>query len=147
MIDTALQILMEQRAGVAKRVNPATETAPVSRDLPRIIYTLIDDPAGYTDSGPIALGTARYQIDVFGRNSVEARSVILQLQASATADTFPGLDGFRGTVSNTLIHRIYFGSTHIGLGANVPGQAQSTARATVDAFVVYRELLTQPNFT
>ena len=147
MIDTAFQKLMEERAGVAKRINPASETIPLSRDLPRIIYTLIDDPAGYTDSGPIALGKARYQVDVFGRNSVECRSVILQLQASATAQTFPGLDGFKGTVSNTVIQRIYFGSTHTGIGANVPGQAQSVARATVDVFIVYRELLTQPNFT
>ena len=150
MIDIAIAQLLTQAARLpAAKVTPSTEVRPLADALPRLVYTLIDDPARYTDDGRIGQRRATYQIDIFGQRSTEARSVELSVTARAD-ETDPakrGLDGYAGTVDQTAIGRIYFGSGHDGVGVNVPGQNQTVARRVVEMTVVYRELLVQPNFT
>ena len=146
MIDVALRTLLVQRSNIGERVAPGTDSA-ADKTLPRVVYTLIDDPRRYSDDGPVGLRKATYQLDVFARDLIEARSVQGQITAPANRVTAPGLDGFKGTVANTKIHRVYFGSDNVGRGAIDPGANKTIARASVDVRIDYRELLPQPNFT
>ena len=138
MIEIALVALLQQRAGVGNCVYPASETDLKSKALPRLVYTLIDDPTDYTDDGASKLRTATFQLDAFGATYATARAVIQQVVADAGLQVSPGLDGYRGTVSGVDICRVYFGSQRTAPTANDPGQDKAIARATVDVLITYR---------
>ena len=152
MIDIAVQSLLVQASRLpAAQVTPSTEVRPLTDTLPRVAWTLLDDPRKYTDSGVMALRRATYQLDVFADATEIARSVEFSIAARADEPdpTKRGLDGFAGTVDDTAISRVWFGSSHAGAPATsaIDGQNRTIARQIVEMNVVYRELLTQPNFT
>lgn len=138
MIEIALVTLLQQRGGVGSCVYPSSETDLKSKALPRLVYTLVNDPTSYTDDGASELRTATFQLDAFGATYADASGVIQQVMTSADAPTSPGLDGFRGPISGIDICRVYFGSRRTGPTANAPGQDKAIARATVDVLMSYR---------
>lgn len=146
MIDTALTTLIGQAGLVVGRVTPAGNSKPVTRDLPRVAYTLISSPRRYTDSGVMQLRQARYQIDVFAEQRTDARAVIARITARANEPDAErrGLDGFKGTVDQTRILRIYFDAERDAQAAQASGQNTTIARCVVDLIVEYRELPPQP---
>lgn len=131
MIDVALHSLIAQHAGVSTRVTPSTETVFVSKDLPRVVYTLIDTVRTYSDKGNSGLVRARYQLDIFAAKVTEARAVADALRI--------GLESYAGTTDDTKVDRIYFDSEQFAKGDRVEGANQITARFSQDLIVVYRE--------
>lgn len=133
MIDIALQSLLATASGV--KVYPSTETEPVTANLPKVLYTLIDLPNDYTDDGSTGLRKARYQLDIFAEKMTAARNIADDIRIS--------LDDWRGTVAAdnnaTKIERISFDTERFQKGESVAGQNKTIARYIQDVIVDYRE--------
>lgn len=136
MIDVALATLVKAHAGVAARVTPGTETVLLTRDLPRVIYTLIGVTRRYSDGGNTGLAQARYQLDVFADKATEARAVADAIRV--------GLDGHKGTTDGTRIDRVYFDAENFAKGEKIEGANRTVARYSQDVIIEYREATAAP---
>lgn len=130
MIEEAIVSLLKQHAGTT-RVNPSTETVKVTEALPRIVYTLIDKERDYTDDGTTGLPLARMQLDIFADRFTAARQIAENIRVN--------LDGYRGTVADTAIVRIWFPSERWGRGDRADGEDATVARYRQDMLIRYRE--------
>lgn len=131
MIDVALRKLILEHAPAASVV-PSTEVGIVAQGLPKVAYTLISAPRGLTDSGPVRLITARYQLDIFAATLTAARTI--------TASLASGLHGYGpATVDNTPILLVAFDEESFGTTVPAAGANAAAARVQQDVSVTYRE--------
>lgn len=131
MIEVALRtLIMANAAQAGPRVMPVTEVGTLSEGLPKIAYTLINAPKLMTDHGPVRLTTARYQIDIFAKTLVQARTIATQLET--------GLDGFKGTVNETEILLVRFDDERFLPTKPTTGADFAAARFQQDVFISYR---------
>lgn len=131
MIEVALRTLVMGFAQVGDRVKPSTEVGPVAADLPKIAYTLIGSPRSMTNSGPVNVVTARYQLDIFAATVTEARTIADRTRAA--------LNGYRGTVDGTPIQLVRFDDDSFSATTPTAGANAAAARLQQDVFVTYQE--------
>jgi hypothetical protein len=131
VIDVALVTLIKQHAGTADRVHSGGERVELTRDLPKIVYTLIGLDRLYCDDGNVGLVKGRYQLDIFAATPTAARTIADNIRV--------GLDGYAGTVDGTTLLRVYFDSERMQPPQQPVGQASTAARFTQDLIVDYRE--------
>lgn len=131
MIDVAIKSLLREASGTQK-VYPSTETVVVVRDLPKVIFSLIDTSRLYTNDGNTGLAKAVYQIDVFASHPSEARALGDAIRI--------GLDGFKGDQDGTDFRGISFpdGDT-LTQGVRAEGADDTVTRFIFNMRVWYRE--------
>jgi hypothetical protein len=136
VIDTAMTILLKAHAGVGDRVYSGGERVEVTRDLPKVVYTLLGDVEPiYTDDGQAGLVEETCQVDCFAAKPSAARLVLDNLRVA--------LDGYSGTHDATVIARISFQSRpRMEKPEGVVGAIATAARYTQDVTVQYRERMT-----
>lgn len=132
MIENALRKLIVDHAGIGVSIFPSTEVGDVTKALPKVCYTLVSAPRGYSDDGPVGIVTARYQLDVFAATLTQARGIVDAVRQ--------GTDGFAGTLDATPILRVSWPDGESWGGETpIAGQNVAVARVRADVRVTYRE--------
>lgn len=137
MIEVAITTLLEATAGVGERIYPSSGSVAVDTDLPRILWTLLDEERRYSDDGNDRLTLATFQLDVFAELPETCRNIFASITADADASP-PGLDGYSGTVDDTEIVRVYFRGVRSAQGGKIEGKDQTYHRYLCEMFVEYR---------
>jgi len=141
MIDAAINTLLRNASELAEKVKPSVERVNVVAGLPKLVFSrLPGTDRRYTDDGANGPFQARYQVDIFAEKLLEAVEIARRITSPAD-DTVFGLDGYRGTVASTFIHRVYFTNEHWTVGdTEVDGKQQTIPRYIIELIVEYREL-------
>lgn len=145
MIDKAFAILLGQRSGVGTaHITPSTEVVDLSKcDLPRVVYSRLPSPRGYTDDGANGVRAGRFQLDVFGATlQSDVMPIIERLRKSATAPSAPGLDNYAGTIDGTVFLWIHFPAEHQYQPMPVlEGRNRAIVRVSQDINISFREAI------
>lgn len=141
MIDQAIASLLSTYATGATifasaqmvKIKPAAQPyqpADLTK-LPRVGYMLLHTQRRYSDDGDIGLSQAMYQIDIFTDLPSAGRTLANAIRA--------GMDGYKGTVQNTAIERIYIDNERHQPPERSGGENSGICRYSIDLIVEYRD--------
>jgi hypothetical protein len=137
VIDIALAVLIRATINGTEgtiKVSPSTQlrTGKITDHLPRVVYTLVNEERDYCDEGSTGLPLANYQLDIFDSKMSEARALSRLIRES--------LDGYRGTVGEDVIVRMWFPSESWSEAFRLEASQQTVARVSLDVSIRYRDM-------
>lgn len=118
---------------IGDRLEVGTNTIDLRKDLPKAVYTCIDDEEEYDDDGLVGIAKALYQIDVFAVHHADANAIL-----SAIAAVFEDEDTFPYTNEDIEIVRVFRKSRQHDQTQKTAGAETGLKRISRDFRVMYR---------